>query len=112
MLTCDQAEKMVIPYMDNELSAEELEEFLLHIRACPSCRDELETVYTIRMGLLELDGKVEDTDIAQALSDSLDNSWLRVRAKKILDVICYAVDTLCCTGVIVALIMQAARWLH
>ncbi len=112
MLKCDQAEKMVLPYINDELTDRELEEFLRHISSCSACREELETVFTIYMGLQELDGRADDVDISQALTDSLDRSWVRVRVRRLIDVIRYAVDTLCATGVIVVLVMQTAMWLH
>ncbi len=112
MLTCDQAEKMVLPYINDELSDSELEDFLHHIYSCNACMEELEITFAIRMGLLELDDRMEDADIAQALNDRLDRSWVRVRSGKVLDVMSYAVDTLCAVSVAVALIMQIFAWIH
>ena len=41
-MTCVEAEKMVVPYMKDELSPTELEDFLNHIKTCDNCREELE----------------------------------------------------------------------
>lgn len=47
MLTCREAEKMVMPYIDEQLSEKGLDEFLAHIQACDSCKEELEIYYTV-----------------------------------------------------------------
>ena len=44
-MTCMEAEKMVVPYMKDELSPTELEDFLDHIKTCENCREELEIHY-------------------------------------------------------------------
>ena len=46
MLTCREAEKMVMPYIDEELGEDDLDEFLEHIWSCDSCKEELEIYYT------------------------------------------------------------------
>ena len=44
-MTCQEAEKLVVPYIKDELSPMELEEFIDHIKNCPNCREELEIHY-------------------------------------------------------------------
>ena len=50
-MTCVEAEKMVVPYMKDELSPTELEDFLDHIHTCENCREELEIHYMVDVGL-------------------------------------------------------------
>ena len=59
-MTCVEAEKMVVPYMKDELSPTELEDFLDHIHTCENCREELEIHYMVDVGLKKLDEA--DTD--------------------------------------------------
>ena len=54
-MTCMEAEKMVVPYMKDELSPTELEDFLDHIKTCENCREELEIHYMVDVGLKKLD---------------------------------------------------------
>ena len=54
-MTCVEAEKMVVPYMKDELSPTELEDFLDHIKTCDNCREELEIHYMVDVGLKKLD---------------------------------------------------------
>ena len=86
MLTCKQAEKMVMPYIDGRLDEEELEDFLSHVNECPACREELEIYFTVYVGLRQL----------------------AVRLRK---VVCYAVNTLVTVSILVMLAMQLRIWI-
>ena len=110
MLSCREVEKMVMPYIDEALGEEELDEFLEHIEDCESCREELEIYYTVSVGLRQLDLGTGVFDITGALEESLDLAWLKVRAVKLRKVVRYAVETLCTTGVLGALILQLRLW--
>ncbi len=112
MLTCREAEKMVMPYIDEQLSEKGLDEFLAHIQACDSCKEELEIYYTVYVGLRQLDLGTGVYDIAGALEDSLDLAWLKVRAARLRKVALYAVEALCATGVLTTLILQVRIWLQ
>ena len=46
MLSCREAEKMVMPFIDGQLDEQELEAFLNHIHGCPACKEELAVSYT------------------------------------------------------------------
>ncbi len=112
MLGCREAEKMVMPYIDDELGETELEQFLNHISTCEACREELEIYYTVSLGLKQLDDEMGSYDIAGALEDSLDLAWMRVRAVRLRKVICYAVDTLCVVGLLTAVLLQIRIWMQ
>lgn len=112
MLSCREAEKMVMPYIDEELSEAELDEFLEHIQDCDSCREELEIYYTVSVGLRQLDLGTGVYDITGALEESLDLAWLKVRAARLRRVIRYAVETLCTAGVLTVLVLQLRIWIQ
>lgn len=46
-MDCLNAQKLVRPYLEGQLSDRELEEFLDHVEQCPVCYDELEVYYSI-----------------------------------------------------------------
>lgn len=112
MMTCKEAEKMVMPYINYELGEKELEAFLNHVRTCDSCKEELEIYYTVAVGLKQLDSGTGAYDITGALEESLDMAWLKVRTVRLRKVITYAVNTLCVTGVLTALILQLRLWIQ
>ena len=110
MLSCREAEKMVMPFIDGQLDEQELEAFLNHIHGCPACKEELEIYYTVSLGLRQLDSGTGVYDITGALEESLDTAWIKVRAVRLRKVVCYAVNTLCVSGVLTVLVMQLRMW--
>jgi len=72
-VTCREAELKVTPYINDELTDEELKDFIGHIRSCPSCRDELEMYYTIYKTLNVLDSNeaADISDISRQLETDL-----------------------------------------
>lgn len=111
MLTCKQAEKMVMPYIDGRLDEEELEDFLSHVNECPACREELEIYFTVYVGLRQLDTGTGVYDITGALGESMDLSWMKVRAVRLRKAVCYAVNTLVTVSILVMLAMQLRIWI-
>lgn len=111
-LTCKEAEKMVMPFINYQLGEGELEAFLAHVNSCPDCREELEIYFTVSVGLRQLDQGTGAFDITGSLSESLDLAWMKVRTVRLRKVICYAVNTLTVTGVLLMLVMQIRIWLQ
>lgn len=109
-MTCREAEKLIMPFIDMKLDEEELESFLIHVSTCPDCREELEIYYTVSLGLRQLDSGAGGYDIAGALEESLDDAWIKVRTARLRRVICYAVNTLCAAGVLTLFVMQVRIW--
>lgn len=112
MLTCKEAEKMIMPYIAYQLDEEELELFLNHIEGCKSCQDELEIYYTVAYGLRQLDEETGVYDIAKSLRDSLTIAWKKIRHRYLRKVIYYAVHTLCVTSIFVTLFLQFRIWIQ
>ena len=69
-LTCKEATKMVIPYIDGHLGDKDLRQFVGHIKECSECREELETYYIVYKGLMQLDEREElPMNIIEALNE-------------------------------------------
>ena len=69
-LTCKEATKMVVPYIEGRLGNKELRRFVNHIEECKDCREELETYYIVYKGLMQLDEKEElPMNIIEALNE-------------------------------------------
>ena len=79
-MTCREAERLVMPYINGELTDAELAEFLKHIDTCEDCREELEI------------------------------SRQRIHTLYLLQTARYAVNTLCFWAVLVVLILQLRIW--
>lgn len=79
-LTCKEATKMVIPYIDGQLCDKDLRSFVNHIKECPECREELETYYIVYKGLMQLDEQEElPMNIMEALEEDLEISGNHLR---------------------------------
>ncbi|OUQ18814.1 hypothetical protein B5E82_06935 [Lachnoclostridium sp. An138] len=86
LMTCKEAEQMIMPYINDELTDKELEAFLEHVCSCGSCYEELEIYYTIYAGLAQLDGENEGQDMRNLLQEALYISEQRVRGRKLFNV--------------------------
>ena len=40
-MNCQEAQRLVMPYIQDELTDRELEEFLEHVETCPACQEEI-----------------------------------------------------------------------
>lgn len=79
-LSCKEASKMVLPYIDGQLCDSDLRSFVSHIKECPECREELETYYIVYKGLMQLDEKEElPMNIMEALEEDLEISGHHLR---------------------------------
>lgn len=110
-MTCQEAEKMVIPYIHGELTDEELEGFLEHIETCDDCLEELEIYFTVDLGIRQLDS--EDTgsyNIKGALENTLEMAKIRINNLRMIKIARYSVNTLCVMGVLLTIALQVRIW--
>ena len=50
-MNCQNAQSMVLNFINNKLDKEETKEFIEHIRSCKDCWEELEIYYVMLIGL-------------------------------------------------------------
>jgi len=90
-MNCKEAEKLILPYIRNELPDELTAPFIAHVRSCSECYDEFEIYYTIRHMLQSDDagrseengpGQEESYDIRQMIEADFENRLLEIRKKK------------------------------
>ena len=72
----------------------ELNDFLIHLRSCPECRDELEINFIVIEGINILDEERSDYDLSKAYNRSIQASERYIGFKKSLLTLRYIVDTL------------------
>lgn len=61
-MNCIEVQRLMMPFIDNKLSIEQLEEFMEHIKSCPDCMEELEVHYILLTGMRRLDADKELSD--------------------------------------------------
>ena len=60
-MKCKEVQSKYIPFIDDQLSIHELEEFLKHLRSCKNCREEYDIYYTMIMGMRYLESDSSKT---------------------------------------------------
>ena len=109
-MTCREAERLVMPYINGSITDEELKAFVEHIDHCPDCREELEIYFTVDVGIRHLDEESGTYYIKGALDTALDVSRQRIHTLNLLQNAIYAVNTLCFWSVFMIFIMQVRIW--
>ena len=109
-MTCVEAEKMVIPYINDQLSVTELEDFIEHIKTCENCREELEIHYMVDVGLKKLDEADGTYDIVGDLKRKVAESYRSLRHISMFQITTYAVSTLTGMALIVMILLQLRIW--
>ena len=111
-MTCKEAERLVIPYINGQLTDEELEEFLEHTNSCADCMEELEIYFTIEAGIMQLDSETGNYNIKGALEGALEQSRQRLQLIRLIKIGRYAVSTVCVMALIITVLLQCRIWLQ
>lgn len=111
-MTCKEAESLIMPYIRDELTDEELAEFLDHIGDCPECREELEIYFTVDVGIRQLKSDTGNYNIKGALFTALQQSRQRLEAVRLVKIMRYAVSTLTVMALIITILLQCRVWLQ
>ncbi|MBQ2250629.1 MAG: zf-HC2 domain-containing protein [Lachnospiraceae bacterium] len=109
-MDCRQAEKLVVPYIKDELNMDELDDFLEHVDYCDNCMEELEIHYMVDVGLRKLDEDDTVYDIVGDLQRKLESSAFRIQRFFTFQVTKYAVGTLMSMAVLVMILLQLRIW--
>lgn len=109
-MTCQEAERLVTPYIRDELTGDELEGFLAHLEKCRNCQEELEIYFMVDVGLKQLDSGRGTFDIMGALERKIEESYGRVRRMWAFRTLRYSVNTLWIMAVMVTILLQVRIW--
>ncbi len=86
-MNCIEIQRLIVPFINDELNISQLEEFVHHVRSCPNCMEELEVYYVLLAGMKQLD---EDRELSnnfnQDLMDLLKLSEERIIHDKFLHI--------------------------
>ena len=110
-MNCQEAQRLVMPYTQDELTDRELEEFLEHVETCPACQEELEIYFMVSLGLRQLDEGSGSFNMKQEMEEALDLSYRRVHFVRTIKIACYAVNTLAGMGLLSTFLLQLRIWL-
>lgn len=96
-MKCIEAQKLVKPYLEKELSDKQLEQFLDHVESCGECYDELEIyffIYETLGGAALEEPEAEEYDFKEKLKKDIKNSRRYLRVRKTYRFFRYAVIVL------------------
>ncbi|GEM_PF-2443584 len=86
-MNCIDIQRLIVPFINDELNMKQLEEFIHHVHSCPNCMEELEVYYVLLAGMKQLDEDKElSNDFNQDLLDLLKLSEDRVIHNKFLHI--------------------------
>ena len=84
-MNCNEARRMVTPFINKELTDKETELFLNHIEACSECKDELDVYFTVYRALDFLDsGTHHDFDFKKMLESEIQMERKGIKHRKVL----------------------------
>lgn len=109
-MDCQQIERLIVPYIENELADEQLEQFLEHVETCKDCQEELEINFMVALGLKQLDDFTENYNIKEEMAMVKAAAYRQVQINRIGRIIYYVVNTLCAMGVLTVLLLQLRIW--
>ncbi|MBQ7797459.1 MAG: zf-HC2 domain-containing protein, partial [Lachnospiraceae bacterium] len=105
-----EAEKMVVSYIHDELTIDELDDFLDHVESCDNCMEELEIHYMVDVGLKKLDEDDATYDIVGDLMRKLESSARELQRFSVFQITKYAVSTLMSMWLLLAVMLQIRIW--
>lgn len=92
-MNCIDAQRQIMPFINNELDINQLEDFINHVNYCPNCMDELEVYYVLLTSMKQLDEDKElsndyHLDLMELISQSeeriLHDKLVHIRKRVIL----------------------------
>ncbi len=82
-MTCLEVQSLIIPYIEDKLEFDQLEDFLNHVYECESCMEELEVYYILLKGIKLLDEDIGfSNDFHKDFLDKLKKTELYIHKKK------------------------------
>lgn len=82
-MLCNECQSMIRDYLKDRLTPKELERFLVHIRSCPECYEELETYFIISFATRLLDEGAEVSyDLTGILKEDLEKKERMLRRRR------------------------------
>ncbi len=107
MINCDEAQKLIPEFLDDDLDNQELAEFLGHIDACPECKEELTIQFLVKVGMQRLeDGNT--FNLSRELDILLSESKKKLSARRYLVLLSFSLEIAVAAMLAVCLLLLIA----
>ncbi|MEG1847489.1 MAG: zf-HC2 domain-containing protein [Lachnospiraceae bacterium] len=80
-MECKYYERMILPYLSEELEEEELQDFIKHIATCKGCQEEIAIQYLINDGMQKLE-EGKSFNVEKELKDKFLSAQRKISARK------------------------------
>lgn len=99
-MKCKEAEKLISPFISDEIQTKDLEDFLVHIEGCEQCLEELSIQYLVEVGMHRLE-EGGAFDLQNELNGRLALAGKRVKLRNFLFRLLYAMEISAILAVII-----------
>ncbi|MCD8338488.1 MAG: zf-HC2 domain-containing protein [Lachnospiraceae bacterium] len=97
-MKCNEARRMVVPFVKKELSERDMEAFLNHVESCEDCMEELDTYFMVYKAIDAIDtGAHDEYDFKKLLAEDIRSAKrciFRRKVSKIFQGVVFAVAEL------------------
>jgi hypothetical protein len=108
-MNCKDAEKMISPFLEDDLDNRDLAEFLNHMDKCPECREELTIQFLVLVGMKRLeDGNT--FNLKQELDNMLRDARKKLRVRKYLKAMSLLLELLVAAMTVATVVLAFALY--
>ena len=105
-----EAQSYIMPFIEHKVPHDKQEDFVLHMKSCKKCHEELEIYYTLLVGMRQLDNKeVLSTDFNKDLDRDLKALSHGVRNRKSFKVSAFFKSTALIIAALPLVTVRSAR---
>lgn len=109
-MNCKEAERLIPFYLNEQLEEKETKEFLVHMKSCESCYEEMEITYMASTGLERLES-ASSLDINKEMHRILQQSENKLKKRQIIKRAGLVINTLAMVSVVLTLLFQINLWI-
>lgn len=110
-MDCMTFQKLIPAYINEQLDDSTLNEFLIHLRNCPHCSEELEIHYIVMKGVDILDSDIDDYNLSAKFTGAVRESTDYLKKKKRLVRLEYVIDSIALWSILASLILFINKYL-
>ncbi len=101
-----EAQSYIMPFIDGKIPVNKQNDFVIHMKNCKKCHEELEIYYTLMVGMRQLDNNQElSTDFNRDLEQELIKLKAKAKNKKRLSVSVFSVVFITLALVLISMYM-------
>lgn len=109
-MNCKEVEQQIPFYLNGELDEKETKEFLVHMKSCASCYEEMEITYMASTGLERLES-ASSIDINKEMYRILQHSERNLKKRQRIRRAGLVINTLAMACVAFTLLFQISLWI-